>query len=210
MTKTLKLNIGKYSQVLNADTMEGDLNVLWDYGNSLRIAKGLNALDMREWCESESTVELINVMRDKLNASQDTQFIKTKRGKGGGTWVHLYLMLDAAAWLDAGFKIERYDTFIKGKLLEWRDESGNNFKLMTSAIDKHLPCLTESNKISAYVQVSNLMQELIKPEGGSWNNATTEQLKVRANLENKLISFLEMGFIRDLKHLKEVMRTVKL
>ncbi len=43
--------------------------------------------------------------------------IKTKRGKGGGTWGHLYIMLDLATQLDANFKVLVFETFINPKYL---------------------------------------------------------------------------------------------
>ncbi len=41
--------------------------------------------------------------------------IQSKRGKGGGTWGHLYIMLDLATQLDSDFKVLVFETFIKGK-----------------------------------------------------------------------------------------------
>jgi len=148
--QTMRVTIGAYTQQIEHKTMMGNLNELWAYGNALRIAKGLGGLDMRDWMRSAQTHELLTAIEQKYNVVEshiiekdskgrvlsgiESPFIKTKRGKGGGTWVHLYLMLDAAAWLDAGFKVELYDTFIKGKLLEWRDESALCFSCMKFAV----------------------------------------------------------------------------
>lgn len=48
--------------------------------------------------------------------------ITTKTGKGGGTWVNYELLIEAAAFLDADFKLELYKTFIDAEILQWRED----------------------------------------------------------------------------------------
>ena len=69
----------------------------------------------------------------------ESPLITTKRGKGGGTWAHLYILLDAAARLDPQFKHKMYKTFVEGKLLQWRDDGGDEFINLNIAIDAYLP-----------------------------------------------------------------------
>lgn len=115
----------------------GHLNPLWDYGNSLRAMKGLPESDMSYWIKSRNVVEFIQSLEKKYNTESfgiieldkpgtyildgNTSFVRTKKGKGGGTWVHLYLMLKAAAWLDSDFELQVYESFVTNKILQWRD-----------------------------------------------------------------------------------------
>ena len=55
-----------------------------------------------------------------------------------------------------------------------------------------------------YINTAKLLKAKILGDNGNWNSATPIQLTKRAKFEEKLISFLEMGFIRDWMHFKEV------
>lgn len=231
----MQVTIGNYTQPIEHKTMMGDLNSLWFYGNGLRAAKGLHPLKIEDWMRSAQTLEFVVALEEKykqgnclimngeenepihlVNAghgrselSRPSRFIKTKRGKGGGTWVHLYLMLDAAAWLDASFKVELYDTFINNKILQWRDDSGDEFINLNIAIDAYLPGREGKDNKGVFITIAKLLKAKIKPDEDSWDKASFNQLEHRATIERDLCKFLQMGMIRDFEHLKEVAGKLK-
>lgn len=136
--------------------------------------------------------------------------IKTKRGKYGGTWANLFILLDAAATLDAKFKFAIYETFINNKILLFRDESGDNFKSLNVAIDKYLPTSKGiALNINSYINSAKLIKNLVRPDGGDWNKATAAQLKQRNIIETKVAGVLEMGLIKDENHLLETITKLK-
>ena len=214
----MRVTIGGYSQPIEHKTMMGSLNHLWEYGNSLRAKKGLTGLDLAEWRRSSQTMELMEALNKKYNMGFshiieldqkgrtkgviDSPFLKTKRGKGGGTWAHLMLMLDAAAYLDADFKVEMYDCFINNKILQWRDESGNEFKNLNVAIDAYLKNINGLDKKDVYIRVAIQLKDKIKPDGNAWNQASFNQLEQRAKIEEKLVGLLELGLINDFNQLR--------
>lgn len=71
-----------------------------------------NATDMaaiygkkvHEYLRLPVTTELIAALCDVHNAGK-SRFIKSKRGKNGGTWLSQDLAVDFAAWLDVRFRI---------------------------------------------------------------------------------------------------------
>jgi len=218
--QSMMVRIGDYTQPIEHLTMMGHLNSLWDHGNGIRATKGLDPLMMNHWMASSQTRELVeavekryytNFVEYEIAKNGTTKYkgklntIKTKMGKGGGTWVHLMLMLDAAAWLDADFKVEMYDCFINNKILQWRDESGDQYNNLTAHIDAYLPEreLKLDNK-GIIINIAKMIRAKVNPENNSWNDATYSQLEYRATIEKRLCDYLQMGMIRNWEHLKEV------
>lgn len=200
----------------------GSLKDLFTVLNGNRKNKGYSILSMQEFLNLHSTIEKINqIEKSEFNnyALENSQrdcngnmirrgvklnSIRTKMGKGGGTYVHLMLMLDAAAWLDADFKVEMYDTFINNKILQWRDDSGEEFKNLNVAIDAYLPDRIGKDNKGCYIQTAKLLKAKIAPDGDSWNMATYNQLELRSKIETKLVDILKIGLVRDWNHFKEV------
>ena len=213
------VTIRGYVQPIDHLTMMGNLNALWDHGNGLRAEKGKQPLVMQEWLRSSVTRELIDSIEKryygimpsfeladdgKTKAMPDLNCIKTKRGKGGGTWVHLYLMLDAAAWLDADFKLDVYETFVTNRILQWRDDSGDEFIALNAAVDAYLPGREGKDNKGIFIQSAIKLKEKINPDGGSWNTASYDQLQRRTDVERSLVKLLQLGVVRDWDHLKEL------
>lgn len=215
----MQVMVGDYSQEIEHKTMMGNLNSLWDYGNGLRSKKNLRPLEMKSWLQSVQTVELLGALEKKYNGSNRpiiekspgryavegaSNFIKTKRGKSGGTWVHLMLLLDAAAWLDADFKLEMYECFINNKILQWREDSGDCFIALNAAIDAYLPGRDGKDNKGIFIQCAIKLKEKLKPENDNWNTASYPKLEARAKIESDLVKFLSLGMVRDYDHLKEL------
>jgi hypothetical protein len=217
------VNIGGAQFPIEHKTMLGSLTDIWAIGNSFRESKGLNPLRLDDFLRSSTTHEFVTALEIDLGikipeygnlpdskksgrgASIASELIKSKRGKNGGTWAHLYILLEAAARLDANLRLTMYKTFIAGKLLEWRDSSGDEFLNLNDAIDAYLPEREgkESNT-GIYINCAKLIKEKVSPDGDSWNTASHAQLKLRTEIEKKLVGFLELGFIRNYEHLKEI------
>ena len=111
------------------------------------------------------------------------------------------------------FEAVIYRVFIEGQLLKLRDDGGNNFKKLNQAIDQYLPNSEEkeSNK-GCYIHAAKLLRQKIFPNKKQWDNtniwntneACQQHHDLRKEYELKLCSFLQMGFIKDWEHLKEI------
>lgn len=199
--QTMQLTIGTFSQQINHTTMMGNLSDIWSYGNSLRIAKGYKELDLGEWLSDSRTLEFIEALERKFNIAQ-ADFIVIENSTGD-TWAHLYLMLDAAASLDAGFKLDMYEALVKGNLLDCVEDSGG---ALIESIRWEL--LKGRRDMKVFNEVTALLKAKVNPDGGEWITATRAQLKLRTTLEQTLISFIETGCVRDLDHLKDTIRRI--
>lgn len=225
----MTVNIGTHVFPIGHKDMFGSLTDVWKIGNSYRTKRGLPELDLNHWLRSPETLEYIKVVendvlakcaepahleRDEtvvnsaLKTTIQSPLIKAKRGKGGGTWAHLYILLDAAARLDPEFKHQMYKTFVTHKLLQWRDDSGDEFINLNIAIDAYLPGREGKENTGIYINAAKLLKAKLAPEENDWNKASYPKLELRTNIERKLVDFLKMGVVRDWEHLKELIERV--
>ena len=125
--------------------------------------------------------------------------IRTKRGKYGGTWANLYILIDAAMRLDPAFKARVVDTFIAGKILDYRDSSGDGYKALCAAMDKN--CLAKNKWDYKTIAHAIALKTLGVRQSELWNTATKEQLAARDKLESNLLYGVSHGFITSLGQL---------
>ena len=221
----MQVTIGEHTLPIGHKTMMGSLTEVWKIGNAYRTKRGLPELDLSNWLRSPETLEYVKVVEDDLNfksvASTDlsskgttlaktieSPLITTKRGKGGGTWAHLYILLDAAARLDPQFKHKMYKTFVEGKLLQWRDDGGDEFINLNIAIDAYLPERDGMDNVNVFIYVAKQLKAKILSPYDTWNTASLPQLEKRARLEKDLCNYLRLGMIRNYDHLKEVIAKI--
>lgn len=122
-----------------------NLNDLYDVyinnnpGGKKRIDKYLEFSQTREFAETLLEAELekaenLNTLEKGIMIPTELpSVIETKRGKYGGTWVHPYLFLDFAMWLNPKFKLWAMSV-IEDKLIQVRNEAGDLFKEMNQAL----------------------------------------------------------------------------
>ena len=113
-------------------------------------------------------------------------------------------MVKAAATLDKRFEIEMYNTFINNKILQWRDDSGDQFIALNAAIDAYLPGREGKDNKGIFIQCATRLKAKIAPENGDWNTASFAKLELRAKIERDLVKLLSLGVVRDYEHLKEL------
>ena len=208
-------------------TKMGSLTELWAIGNSIRESKGLPAMNMANYLQSPETLELVQAIERKYGVESkcvesrelkkdgrvdtiQSSLIRTKRGRyGGGTWAHLYILLDAASRMDADFKVKMYDILVEGKLLEWRDDSGDSFKALNVVLDLTVVKETGNRpELWVYQTVAKAIKDNVNPTGGDWNTATYNELKRRTEIENQLMTILKLGLIKDFERLLQTIKDI--
>jgi hypothetical protein len=214
--QVMQLDFDGKTLAIEHKTKMGSLTELWAIGNSIRKEKGLMPLDIRNFLRSQETLELVQAIEKKegLNGVGTTRLknsagmlaetiksdlIRTKRGRhGGGTWAHIYILLDAAARMDADFKVRMFDILVEGKLLEWRDDSGDSFKALNIVLDATVVAKTGKRpSIALYQRVASYIKDKINPTGGNWNTATSDELKRRSTIETQIMVILKLNFINS-------------
>lgn len=103
--------------------------------------------DLDDFFSNKSTLEYIDVIikRENLN-TRNSVFIKS-RGRNGGTWMHPFLFMDFAMWLNTDFKYEVIK-FVYDQLIAYRNEAGDTYKNMCYEIAK----ITPKDKLTAVIQ----------------------------------------------------------
>ena len=234
--KTMMGNLNQFWDCGNAYRIEKGLPAkhLEHWVRSAETAEYVAVLEREFKCvdstyyKNDETGEILNLPSRQIIAggrlaesiTKTSPLFKTKRGKGGGTWAHLYILLDAATFLDPDFKYQVYKTFVEGKLLQHRDESGDRYKPFNMAIDQ-LPDRVGKDNKWLYINAANLLAERIGLPAVSempvddkgkplnrWNAATAHQLSERADAEKMLTGMVQFGVVRDWEHLKELIGKV--
>lgn len=196
----VKLRAGEIT-IGHLDLM-GDLSALFVTGNYMRQQSGKPALAMQKYMQLESTKEFLAQVESELGHPA----IASKSGRGGYTRAHLYVLIDAAAYMDATLKLEIMKVFVHGQLLRFRDDSGDEFKSMNTALsEKASELLGKEAHAGHYVTLAKIIRgRILDDDHPGWNYATGEQLRQRVRLEEKISDFISAGVVRDWEHLKEL------
>lgn len=189
---------------IESKTGMGDVADLFHIGNQYRMEEGKSSIDFRTWRNNPRTIEFAELVEKKTG---NPAFVAGK-GRKGRTKAQLLMLLDAATYLSPTFKLEVYEHFIDGRLLEWRNDSGDAFKNMNAAlVIASSDLMGHSPGVENYKELARSIRLKILGKGHpGWNAATATQLKTRTQIENNLTKFLEMGFIKNWKHLIRVVR----
>ncbi|MCP4320906.1 MAG: KilA-N domain-containing protein [Alteromonadales bacterium] len=180
-------------------TAMGNLTQLWSCGNRLRMEGGKSAANLSKFLTSSKTKEFMSVVENSI--SEPPVHVSGK-GNTRKTWANIHMMIYAAEYLSPEFHFEVIDTFVSGKILSYRDESGDNFKAMNIALDNHLPGREGKDNKGLRIQVAKQIKAKVSPEVVSWNFATADDLRYRAEIEDKITSLLSLGVVTGYDHLK--------
>jgi hypothetical protein len=137
--------------------------------------------------------------------------IQSKRGKYGGTWAELYILLKIASMLDKDLEVEIYRVFIEQKILFWRDLGGDNFKDFNKLVDT-LPDRIEKNNTGVYVAVAKMIRtklEILDTKGYNEKEHNSLIQINRAEWLKNLSFLIENGFVNSYEELKKTFQKLK-
>lgn len=140
---------------------------------------------------------------------QDSDFLNTgnhpylkSRGKNGGTWMHPYLFIDFAMWLNPKFKLQVIK-FVYDELIKNRHITGIGYKYLSSAV----------RRLKGDIDYSKMAKGLNYivfgyHESGIRNKATETQLKELGETQQNLATMVELDFITTFDELMAAMRKI--
>jgi hypothetical protein len=115
--------------------------------------------------------------------------------------MHPYLFIDFSMWLNPKFK---YDVikFVHDQLIQFRHSAGDNYKGLTSAIQRF-------NNVN-YCQLAKGLNYIIfnKHEENLRQKASEIQLKQLTDLQKQLAFSIDMGYIKSFDELINEMRRI--
>ena len=196
-------------------SMMGSLTDLFNIGNKIRAMEGKGIANMTLFVNSASTQEFIRIICEEQACHPDSVITKTGRGKSSRTEASLHLLIYAAEYLSTRFHYQVIDTFITGRLLQLRNDGGDEFGMLNRAIDRYLPGREgKANNQGCYISIAKIIRRrcnLVKPENDeTWNQsiANKDAQLARYEMQHKLVNLLELGLVRDWEHLKELVERV--
>jgi hypothetical protein len=156
---------------------------------------------MSHFTENQATKEFIETLEiDELTKERNSVLIQL-RGKSGGTWMHPYLFIDFAMWLNPRFKLEVI-RFVYDQLIQFRHSAGDNYRGLTSAISRF-------DGVN-YSQLAKGLNYIVfdRHEEGIRQTATQPQLQQLTELQKQLAFAVDMGYIRSFSELVNEMRRI--
>ena len=157
--------------------------------------------DLKQYKTEEGKIQYGELMKKFQN------LIRSKRGRNGGTWAELYILLKIASILDKDLEVEIYRVFIEENLLTLRDIGGDNFNILNDAINKLLE-LVGLNNMNKHIEVALIIRDKLKIlDSRGYNQKEHNYLiqKYRGEYQSSLADMIKVGFIKDFEQLKEVL-----
>jgi len=142
---------------------------------------------------------------------QFPNLIQSKRGKYGGTWAELYILLKIASMLDKDLEVEIYQVFIEENLLSLRDIGGDYYKELNMVINT-LPDRKDKNNHGIYIQIAKQFREkleIIDTKGYNEEEHNAFVQDTRAKWLNNLIFSIETELVTSYKQLTKILEKLK-
>lgn len=161
--------------------------------------------EMGDFFENKSTKEFVNTIISKENLNKGNSPYLSSRGKNGGTWMHPFLFIDFAMWLNPEFKYNVIK-FVHDKLVEYRNEAGDSYKTLSSAIlsivgkDEMPKAMSSIAKALNYVIYNNHEAQM--------RNKYADELLLKnlCELQIDIAKLINFGFINSYDQLRNFLR----
>ncbi|MGL5711713.1 MAG: KilA-N domain-containing protein [Cetobacterium sp.] len=215
--KTGMMEIAFTNGIVRADAKEGFVNL----NDMAKIGEVITGKEVRldKWLENKGTKEFINYVQTQQNQrdfkyhengvfenNDFTPVFKTKKGRAnGGTWANVHIAIDFAMWISVEFKYEVIDTFINGRILDFRALGIDYHKELNAALDTLEDRIDKDNK-GVYMQTSMRIKEKVFGSFHSgWDGAedSAEYQKTRTKIQEELISLINKKYIKTYVDVKE-------
>ena len=160
--------------------------------------------DLSKFWESSKVKDFLEVLQEDLTTNHHTPvlgYVKSKasRGVNSGTWVHPYLFVKLAMWINPKFELQVIK-FVYDELIKQRNDAGDNYISLS----------TSGMKLKGYNfrEVATAMQWIVFNKVGKnlRQSATQEELKEMSELEKQLAYLIDNDYITSYNQLLSDMR----
>jgi len=144
-----------------------------------------------EYRRNKSSTELFNQIM--LNEGlKEKEVIDNRSGRYGGTWLHPIQFIDFMMWLSPTFKYQALK-MVHDKLIEFRNDSGDSFKLMNAALTKAYPDKFGAANWKNYTHVANRIATACGAPSGKnrWSTAPDWCLSLRNEIQHNIALLAE-------------------
>lgn len=151
--------------------------------------------------ENDLSIKMGDSLKPINQALIKTRAKTDKKGKkiAGAVWMHPYLFIDFAMWINPKFKLQVIK-FVYDELIKHRHLAGDYYNKLCSSLARFKDVdFRELGKMLNYVVFNN-------HEKGMRNIATPEQEEELQQLERDMCQYIDMGFINSYNQFKAAMR----
>ena len=150
---------------------------------------------MAHYFENKATMEFVDTLMEKENLKHRNSVYLKSRGNNGGTWMHPFLFIDFAMWINPSFKYEVLK-FVYDQMIKYRNEAGDAYKELSAAI---YTIVDKSQMPSRMAEVSKGINYVVFGEHRNMirNDKGTEQDQRKLyEMERKVASLINDGFLK--------------
>lgn len=158
--------------------------------------------EVKHFFENNNTNEFIDILIEEENLHvRNSAYVKSRasRGENAGTWMHPYLFVKFAMWLNPKFEYHVIK-FVYDQLIEDRKLSGDHYNKLCSLLSRF--------QDTDYREVGKILNYVVFNEHRSErrNSATPQQQQDLQQLTRDLCNYIELGFINSFKQFKDISR----
>lgn len=183
------------------------LNDLFNAGNAWRLSNGKAILQLTAFLNSVGLREYIDAASVEWNLPTEAFVVKLGKGKYTRTMCHVAVAMLAAEQISPKFHARVHKTYLEGKLLEFREQGGTEFKNLNACIDMYLPGRDGKDNKGVYITAAKRLRDRLlgkEAKAGDWDKASVAQTHSRYDFEKRLCDLLRMNVVKDWEHLKEL------
>lgn len=157
---------------------------------------------VQDFFENENTREFVDALIEEENLHvPNLAYVKSRasRGENAGTWMHPFLFVKFAMWLNPRFEV-KVVKFVYDQLIKIRHSAGDHYNSLTKAI--------ASFPDVDFSQVAKGLNWIVfnRHHKDIRNSATTDQLHELDELQRNLAFSVDMGYIKTYPQLISSMR----
>lgn len=154
--------------------------------------------------ESIENQEVIHTTK-RCNVEAPKSVMVTVRGNNGGTWMHPLLFIKFAMWLNPRFEVQVLK-FVQDKMLQYRNEAGEAYKELSSAIGRIVEKERMHEVMSTVGKGINYILWNRHEDGERNNHAEESEMRRLFDYERHVAALINDEFITDADQLMAYLR----
>jgi len=151
--------------------------------------------EIADYFSNKSTNEFIKSLESEEDFKDGNSPYLKSRGKYGGTWMHPYLFIDFAMWLNPSFKL-KVIKFVYDKLIEYRNEAGDTYIKMCEALASISKKGDTSKNITKIAKAINIVVFGKHQSDARNKQASEESMKEIISLQKQIINLIDFGYMK--------------
>ncbi len=162
--------------------------------------------DVAHYFENNATEEFVSaILSEESFNSRNSVYLKSRGKYNGGTWMHPLLFIDFAMWLNPTFKVKVL-RFVYDQLIQYRNDAGDSYKEMASAICKIVPKGEQAKAIKEISMANNHI--IYGTHEKEIRNKQAEEGKIKQldELQTDITKLISDGFISNYSSLLNYLR----